>query len=558
MLSYQGRYVRHAAALTQILAEAAHGSRPDMNYEAGDFMRSTHPGARSVGCKCSSPYLALAVARTTSWRSLAWQLPAIAALLAFGHETRAQTAPVDGSLVEISEIAGYNALERAAARANQASYNRLAGLCGNGVGEGCTAGDLVVFEETRELVETANELLGSGSTRYSLGLDAQGLGFALRWTAAEEMAGQGSATTRFAASQLSALATRLSVLRWGVSGLRTVNNESSDATDIRLAGLNRPTQGGASADVPDDFPRWGSFVDGSFGYGSKDPTDLEDAFDFDGSEVTVGVDYRFTPWLVAGVMVGYSTKEIDFDSSLSIVDGGIKSDGFSGLLFGMLEGERSYLSASLGMQSLTHDTTRRITYPSLNPTVASADSTARSTADSSAILATLNAGYSFRFGAFSVDPVVDVVYSDTTIDGFTETSTSNIDPGVSNDPFNLQVGEQSIESFDVAPSLKMQYVFTPSFGVVIPYLIGRYHFELSDDARVISSQYADALGQLFGVEGTDFAVSTDVPDDEYYTLAGGFSFVLPHGFNGFVQYLEVFDYEAYSDSVITAGFRFEF
>ena len=57
-----------------------------------------------------------------------------------------QSAPVDGSLVEIAEIAGFNALERAAARANQASYNRLVSFCANGVGEGCSAGDFVVFE----------------------------------------------------------------------------------------------------------------------------------------------------------------------------------------------------------------------------------------------------------------------------------------------------------------------------------------------------------------------------------------------------------------------------
>ena len=477
----------------------------------------------------------------------------------FASQAFGQSVPVDGSLVEVAEIAGFNALERAAANANQASYNRLVIPCANGVGEGCTVGDFVVFENTRELVETANELLGTGSTRYSLGLDSQGLGFALRWTAAEEMAGQGSATTRFAASQLSSLATRLSVLRWGVSGLRTVDNESSDTSDVRLASRREPAMGGgASADVPSDFSRWGSFIDGSFGYGSKEPTDLEDAFDFDGSEVTIGVDYRFTPSIVAGVMFGYSTKEIDFDSSLSIVDGGIESDGYSGMLFGMFEGQNSYISASIGMQALTHDTTRRITYPSANPTVASVDSTATSSTDSSAILATLNAGYSFRIGAFSVDPALDVIYSDTTIDSFTESSVSNLSPGAGNDPFNLRIGEQSIESFDVAPSLKFQYVFTPRFGVVIPYLIGRYHFELSDDPRVISAQYADALEQLFAVPGADFAVSTDTPDAEYYTLAGGFSMVLPHGFNGFVQYLEVFDFEAYTDSVITAGFRFEF
>lgn len=470
----------------------------------------------------------------------------------------AQTAAESTSLVEIAEIANFNVLEQAAARANQATYNRLFDTCSAGVTTACTTNDFVVFENTRELVETANELLGSGSTRYSLGLDAEGLGFALRWTAAEEMAGQGSATTKFAASQLSALSTRLSVLRWGVSGLRTVDNADTSGGVLVAATSNAARGGGASADVPESFPRWGSFIDGSFGYGSKDPTDLEDAFDFDGQEVTVGVDYRFTASLVAGAIFGYSTKEIDFDSSRSIVDGGIESDGFSALLFGMLEGSNLYASASIGYQQLTHDTTRRITYPSINPAVPSVDSTARSSTDSGSILATANAGYSFRLGAFSIDPAVDVVYTDTTVDAFTESSVDNLNPATANDPFNMHVGEQSIESLDVAPSMKLQYVFTPDFGVIVPYLVGRYHFQLSDDARAISARYADAIGDLLGVAETDFAVRTDPPDEEYYTLAGGFTVVLPHGLNGFVQYLEVFDFEAYTDAVITAGFRFEF
>lgn len=471
----------------------------------------------------------------------------------------AQSAPVSGSLIEVANSAGFNVLERAAARANQASYNQLVGTCSEGVGAGCSQSDLVVFESTRELVETANELLGTGSTRFSLGVDAEGLGFALRWTAAEELAGQGSSTTKFAASQLSALSTRLAVLRWGVSGLRSANNGNTDDGDILLVRVGRENQGGgASADIPGDFARWGSFIDGSFGYGSKEPTDLEDAFDFDGEELTVGVDYRFTPALVGGVIVGYSNKEIDFDSSLSIVDGGIKSDGVSAIVFGMFESEHFYASASLGYQALTHDVTRRITYPSLNPSVQSVDSTARSDTDSSSLLATANLGYSLRLRAFSIDPAIDVSYSDTTIHAFTETSVDNLNASTANDPFNLRVGEQSIESLDVAPSLKLQYVLTPKFGVIIPFVIGRYHFELSDDARRISSRYADALGQLVSNGASDFEVSTDAPDEEYYTLAGGFSMVFPHGLNGFVQYLEVFDYDAYKDSVITAGFRFEF
>lgn len=461
------------------------------------------------------------------------------------------------SLVDAAAAFNYNVLEQAAARANQATYNALVGPCEQGTGP-CSTSDLVVFENTRELVETANELLGSGSTQFSLGLDAEGLGFALRWTAAEEMAGQGSSQTKFTASQLSALATRLSVLRWGVTGLRRAHNYRGSDGEVLLADGGHTAGGGASSDGLAESHRWGSFIDGSFGYGSKDATVLEDAFDFDGQEITVGLDYRFSPALVAGVIFGYSDKEIDFDSSLSIVDGGIVSDGYSGILFGMLEGEHAYLTASIGYQTLTHDTTRRISYPSINPTVASVNSTARSSADSSAFLATASAGYAFRLGTFSIEPTVDVTYSDTTVDAFTETSVDNLNPATSNDPFNLRIGEQSIESLDLAPALKLQYVFTPRFGAIIPYLIGRYHLQLSDDAREISARYADAIGALAGVPGTDFAVSTDEPDEEYYTAAGGLTLVFGSGLNGYLQYMKVFELDHYDDAVITGGFRYEF
>jgi outer membrane autotransporter protein len=475
--------------------------------------------------------------------------------LALCGTVRAQQ--VTGSLVDAAAAFNFNVLEQAAARANQATYNALVGPCEQGTGA-CSASDFVVFENTRELVETANELLGSGSTRFSLGLDSEGLGFALRWTAAEEMAGQGSSQTKFTANQLSALATRLAVLRWGVSGLRRVNNYNGGEGEALLADNGHSLGGGASSDGLAASHRWGSFIDGSFGYGSKDPTALEDAFDFDGQEVTIGLDYRFSPTVVAGVIFGYSDKEIDFDSSLSIVDGGIVSDGYSGILFGMLEGEHAYLTASLGYQTLTHDTTRRITYPSINPTVASVDSTARSSADSSAFLATASAGYALRLGTFAIEPTLDITYSDTTVDAFTERSVDNLNPATANDPFNMRVGKQSIESLDVAPALKLQYVFTPRFGALIPYVIGRYHLQLSDDARAISARYADALAALGGVSGADFAVRTDEPDEEYYTAAGGVTLVFGSGLNGYLQYLKVFDLDHYDDAVITGGFRYEF
>jgi hypothetical protein len=124
-----------------------------------------------------------------------------------------------------------------------------------------------VFAETRELVHTANELIGSGDTTFSLALDIDGLGFALRWTAAEEMAAHGSMTTEFAASQISALSARISALRWGVSGPRMTRQIQSGEGAIRVANSGHlAIGGGASADADAEriYSRWSWFIDGAF------------------------------------------------------------------------------------------------------------------------------------------------------------------------------------------------------------------------------------------------------------------------------------------------------
>jgi len=470
----------------------------------------------------------------------------------------AQSVPglPSGSLTDQRILSQLNALEQSAASANQGTYNELLVACANGCSPELTA----VFESVEELVHTANELLGIGPTDNSLGLDIEGLGFALRWTAAEEMAAQGSMTTEFAANQLSAMASRVAALRWGIGGLRTVQTGSGGEKRVLVASSSSaPRGGGASADADSLVRRWGWFIDGAFGYGNKDPTVLEDAFDFDGQEITVGLDYRFSPALVAGVIVGYTDKEIDFDSSLSIVDGGIESDGYSGMLYLLAEGDKAFISGSLGYQTMSHDIRRRITYPSLNPLVPGTDSTALSDTDSEAILATLGFGYQFRLAAFAVEPSINASYTDATVDGFGERSFPTGDPGSGEpDPFDLRIGGQDIESLDLAASLKLQYVFTPSFGVIVPYARGSYHRELLDDARRVSAIYGDAASVLGGASATDFAVATDEPDEEYYSVSGGFSVVLQGGLQGFLQYTEILDLESYTESVISGGFRYEF
>ena len=435
-----------------------------------------------------------------------------------------------------------NPIEIAAARANQSTYDLLTTgqtpqcdpllRVDPGVGT-CTGETFRVFDRVRHLVQTANQLTGAGPTTFSLNVDRARLGRALRWTAAEELAAQGTSATRFAGSQLNSLASRLSALRFGARG----------------------SGSGASSDELGIAKRWGGFIDGAVGEGRQDDTTnlatpgSEDAFDFDGVDVTGGFDYRLGASSVVGLMLGYTTRSIEFDASVSVVDATIDAQGESAMLYAMWEGERLYASVSAGVQRLDHDMRRRIAYASLNPLVAPIDETSRSSTGSTSLLASFNAGYHWQLGGFALEPYLRGELQDIRIDSFSERG---------GDGFDFAYDGQSIESFDVAAGMRLQYVFTPSFGVVIPFLRGELHKDLAEDARTIDAVYAGIVGATGFEGGQNFDVRTNEPDDEFYIGAVGLSLVFKHGIQAFVQYQQTFALERIEDRTIAGGLRFEF
>jgi len=461
------------------------------------------------------------------------------------------------ALADLTALQFSNPIEQAAALANQATYNELTGgeapLCDpqiSGPAGNCTGAVFEMFSNVRELVETANELTDSGSTRYSLRLDQENLGFALRWTAAEEIAAQGSSATQFTNSQLNSLASRISALRVSALG-RTARND-------RMPGTLWASGGGACAD-DSIAKRWGGFLNGAFGYGRKDDTTdpfntgtsasgAEDAFDFDGSEITLGADYRLGSNTVLGALLGFSKRRVDFDSAVSIVDGSIDTDGSSLLFFALWEADRFHVSGSVGGQWLGYDLTRRITYPSLNPLVAPVDVTTTSSTDSNTLMGTLSGGANFNFGGFAIAPYAKAEYQKVSVDQFTEQGASG---------FEFGYGEQDIKSFQLAAGATLQYVFTPRFGVIVPYARAEIRKEFEGDPRNISATYASMPDGSVSVD-QDFNLATDEHDDQFFVVAGGFSVVFKGGVQGFLQYQQVLDLDTFSDRVIAGGIRLEF
>jgi outer membrane lipase/esterase len=505
--------------------------------------------------------------RTTG--TVPW-IGALAALMLITRPGYTQTVPeggVTGSLVTLINTAPagtFNALEQLSAVANQASYNAMtanpnaAVFCNPGqvaASPTCPAAVFLVFSNLRELVQTANALLNNGGpTRYSLNLDDRGLGFALRWTAAEELSAPGSVARQFLSGQLSSVASRIAALRFGASGF-TVGGLSLQQAGRPALAVNAPQVlgGGASADSSDVgiASRWGGFLNGAFGWGYREPSTFEDAFAFDSKDVTLGVDYRLTRRLVLGVSAGYTNQRIDFDPSASVVGGGIRSHGLSAMVYANYEWEGPYVSAAAGYQHLTYSTTRLITYPSLNIAEPSVDATAYGSTHSSALLLTASAGWFLSHNAASVEPYINADYRRIRLAGYRERSVDNVGGGPAG--FDFDYAPQQINILDASVGVRLQYVLRPAFGVLTPYAKVAYHHNFAANNYSVSSAY-----NAISSSGAGFDLPTDSPDNHFYEFAGGFSVVLKHGIQGFVQFQIATGMQFVTSRMISGGIRGEF
>jgi outer membrane autotransporter protein len=476
----------------------------------------------------------------------------------------AQTAPGPGPLVQLTAgNPAFDDLERAAAVANQSVFNALSGPCSDGVGADCSAQQFQIFDEVRALVATADALNTGTQNPFSLGLTAQGLGNALRWTAAEEVSAKNRVATEFANGQRANATQRITALRFGASGFSV-----ADAAGVRVAESEAVARDAALAPVNagagETLARWGGFLNGSYGWGTHDPTTFEDAFDYDNVELTLGLDYRLSPSWVAGAVLGHTDGDLSFDPRKSVVDGGIDANGWSGGLFGLYTWNDVYVSGFFDYQRLDYDIDRFIMYPSVD-TLTEGETT------SDAFTITANAGYTYRFGPgasrpFVLEPSARVEYDRVTIDGYTE---KDRDPA---ETFALRIAEQDFDSLEIALGVRGSVAVSTPIGVVFPYARGEWRFELIDDVRDTRSQYGGVGSVVDPATGAlaPFALEGEDVDRGYGTVVAGVQTIVLGGtqrelggpiagrLSLFAEYHYVFELANIENEMVTGGVRYSF
>jgi outer membrane lipase/esterase len=289
------------------------------------------------------------------------------------------------------------------------------------------------------------------------------------------------------------------------------------------------TGGGASADTPNPFERWGVFVNGDVDVGRQSTTNTQTGFKVTYKSIMLGTDYRFVGNHVLGASLGFSKADTDLDAGAGTQD----AKGYSFSLYGSyVPQENAYIDGILTVGHNKYNSQRLQT-----------DGTfATSNNHGDHLGLSVSAGYAFNRGPLAVTPYGRVEYIDAKVDGLTESG---------NSAEALTLSDQRIKATTLSIGGQASYALSTSWGVLVPN--GRLELQhvAQNNVKNVSVRLASDITSAGDVP-------TLGPDRTFGRYALGVSTVLPRGVGAFFNYEQLFGKDNFSDRHYTLGLRVGF
>ena len=380
----------------------------------------------------------------------------------------------------------------------------------------------------------------------------------------EEASTQGRYATEGSTSQFKSLASRLGAIRRGNrnSGL-AFNLQGVDVltvADSEGASGQPSLIGGAAGESEADLG-WAWFGNIEYGFGDRDASANENAYDANSFAALVGVDYAVNENIVIGLALNVTRSDVDFDredgSGLEGVSGGgLETQSEAVSLFANFTAGAWYASTifSIGSGDVDMERVVNIGLPSSGGAAgaqAALLARAESDTDSDQWAAEAQVGYTLGEGATTWDLYGGVSVAALDIDGFTETGT----------PLGLTFGNQEVDSLEGFFGASVRHAMSTGAGVFVPYASAEYRMEFDNDARTLSARYSlspRAPGEVFQNEIDDFQIPTDDADDNYFDVTVGVSAQYGNNMSAFLQYSTLLGISDVSANVVTIGLRGSF
>jgi outer membrane autotransporter protein len=424
-------------------------------------------------------------------------------------------------------------------------------VCGQFVAFGTnTAEEKDLFDRCGNMVSNANQLTGTDSTTKSLGLDADGLAAAVQTVATEEFSSTKTTGVELSNQQVSTGVARLQTIRsgiqFGVSSNLFRPFDPFAVTDSSDNDKFSGAVGGAAGDA--NIGKWGGFLNVNAGFGDRDDSDYEDAFEYDNWGITSGADYRLSDNFVIGALLSYQSIDSDFDVTTAVPGGGLDADSWGLGVYETYYTGNFYIDGLVSYAHVDYDLNRRIllptgTNPGSDPAVETTDRTANSDTDSNNWTLSIGGGLDLANGSLTYGPYTQLTYQLNEVDGYAESGASGL---------NLTVDGQDWESLTSVIGGRIGYTTSQSWGVLMPQANFGWVHEFMNDSEEITAFYSHDPRR------NPLVALTDDPDRNYFELGAGVSAVMRGGLQAFFNYQTLLGHQYITDHSFTVGVRGEF
>jgi len=292
------------------------------------------------------------------------------------------------------------------------------------------------------------------------------------------------------------------------------------------------------------------FLNGNFGFGDKDDSARETGFRTNSYGVTGGADYQLTDRSILGLALGYTRQDTDLNAD----SGFLETDSVSVTAYASyFPSARSYVNAMLSYGHNDHDQKRTIAYTIASPFTptgtAVINQNALSDTTSRDIGGSLEGGYDFVRGNWTLTPYGRLNVADSSIDGYTEHMSDPTGPGSG---LALQIEDQGFTSITTAFGGRVTTVYSGERFDLFPQVGAEYVHEFDNDNE-------DTRGRLVDdTSGSIFLLPTDSPDRNYGNVTAGLTADFRNGWSGHVLYQGLVGYKDLNLNMFEIGARLQF
>jgi len=329
--------------------------------------------------------------------------------------------------------------------------------------------------------------------------------------------------------QISNIGQRMANIHAGSTGFSssgfTLNGEATTFGNGLAGETGAEGKSGPSPLAPVPENRWGFFVTGLGEFTNVDSTPNANGYDVNTGGITLGVDYRVTPYLAVGLLGGYAHNNV------SLVGGGnIDVNGGTFGAYATVFSGGFYLDTAVTAGPNGYDTHRTALQGSANGSTEGAD-----------VNVVVSAGYDWKHGNFSIGPTATFEFGYVGLDSFSETG--SLAP--------LKFPDQNTESEITKFGARAMYEWKIGKVTLIPQVSLAWQHEYGSVAYQVVAGFASGAGTNFTVNGPEIGRDS-------LLIGAGVSMIWSDRFSTYVFYDGDVARTNYDSHTVTGGFRITF